>query len=688
MKHSLVVKFVVLLLTACSLTLAVAGGASIVAIESADLYVSSLDELQNQQYEVIARSIAASYSELFAVKKYSNLTYSMRQEQYTDPKTRGDWEYWTLELRQGDEILTEAQNPGDYPVVRKYTFTPMYPIVSLSGPNSKPDTEDRGDSSIPTQPPEKSSAFSGTGVPEGYLYYDTKTVWEGTSRVLYYYYYFEAPEYTVTLYMQPDVLQSSSIHVLTALYPLRYTAIILLACGLLFFAAGMGFLCWAAGRTKNEGIRPGGLNRLPLDLYGGVIALCEVFLIALFLTMWDWMQYSGPHLGNLSLLCLNLFVAIFLVIAFIFALAAQVKAKDHYWWHHSVIGFCLGKIGNGIRFCVRGIQALIRLLPVIWQWLLIAACMAVGVLFTALLASSSLFFTWLFLLALVSCVAIVCYGGYAFGILLSGVQKMSRGNLNHKINTKYLRGSFLDFATQLNALSETAVLAARRQTKSERMKTELITNVSHDIKTPLTSIINFVDLLQKPHTPEEGAQYLDVLSRQSSRMKKLIEDLMDLSKASTGNITVEIVPIDAAEAINQALGEFADKLASSRLTPVFRQPDAPVTVLADGKLTWRVLSNLLSNAVKYALPGTRLYIDLLRTEAQAVLSIKNISKHELSANAEDLMERFVQGDPSRNTEGSGLGLNIAASLMEVQGGRLHLTVDGDLFKVTLVFPAG
>ncbi|MBQ2785608.1 MAG: HAMP domain-containing histidine kinase [Oscillospiraceae bacterium] len=686
MKHSLVIKFVVFLLTACSLMFAVIGGASIVAIESADLYVNSLDELQDQQYDTIARSIAGDYAELYAVKNYSNLTYTMRQDEYTDPSTRGDREFWTLELRQGDTILTEAKVTNVHTIVKKYTFTPMYPIVSLSSPNEATAPADP-DITAPTEPAERSAAFGDTVVPQGYLYYDTRSVWEGTSRILYYYYFFEAPEYTVTVYMQPEVLESSPIHILTALYPLRYSAIALLACGLLLFAAGMGFLCWSAGRTKDGTTRPGGLNRLPLDLYVLILIFCEYWLLALFRTLWDWTQYSGPHLGNLSLLSINILVAIVVFIGFVFALAAQVKVKEAYWWHHSIVGFCFRKIWRGVLFCIRGITALVQLLPVIWQWLLIAFCMAASVLVTALLAPGGPFFRWLFLIALAASVITVCYGGYSFGILLAGVQKMSRGNLNHKIQTKYLRGNFLDFANQLNTLSEAAVLAAKRQTKSERMKTELITNVSHDIKTPLTSIINFVDLLQKPHSAKEGKEYLDVLSRQSTRMKKLIEDLMELSKASTGNLSAEIVPIDAAETVNQALGEFSDKLAAVDLTPVFRQPDAPVTILADGKLTWRVLSNLLSNAVKYAMPGTRLYIDLLRTDSQAVLSMKNISRQELNSNPEELMERFVQGDSSRNTEGSGLGLNIAASLMEVQKGRMHLTVDGDLFKVTLVFPS-
>ena len=231
-----------------------------------------------------------------------------------------------------------------------------------------------------------------------------------------------------------------------------------------------------------------------------------------------------------------------------------------------------------------------------------------------------------------------------------------------------------------------AVVAAQKQLKSERMKTELITNVSHDIKTPLTSIINYVDLLQKPHTEQQQEQYLEVLDRQSQRLKKLIDDLMEMSKASTGNMAVDVMKVDAAEAVNQALGEFADKLEKAQLIPVFRQPEEPVYMMADGRLVWRVMSNLLSNAVKYALPGTRVYIDLQKVDSKVILSLKNISREELNVQTDELLERFVRGDASRNTEGSGLGLNIAKSLMELQKGQLQILVDGDLFKVTLIFP--
>ena len=161
---------------------------------------------------------------------------------------------------------------------------------------------------------------------------------------------------------------------------------------------------------------------------------------------------------------------------------------------------------------------------------------------------------------------------------------------------------------------------------------------------------------------------------------------MDMSKASTGNMSVDITKVDAVEAVNQALGEFADKLDRAMLVPVFRHDDESLPMMADGRLVWRVLSNLLGNAVKYAMPGTRLYIDLSQMGGKVLLSVKNISREELNIGADELMERFVRGDGSRNTEGSGLGLNIAKSLMELQKGELQLLVDGDLFKVTLIFP--
>ena len=339
-------------------------------------------------------------------------------------------------------------------------------------------------------------------------------------------------------------------------------------------------------------------------------------------------------------------------------------------------------IGNCSSWIMAKLALFFGLLPITWQFLLTGF-----VLVFLLYIMMRTYKVGYILLGFGIFFAVILYAASAFAILLESAKKMSKGDLDTKVDDRLLIGGFKDFAGELNDLADVAVIAAQKQLKSERMKTELITNVSHDIKTPLTSIINYVDLLQKPHTEAQQEQYLEVLDRQSQRLKKLIEDLMEMSKASTGNMAVDIEKVDAAEAVNQALGEFADKLEKAQLTPVFRQPDDSVYMMADGRLVWRVMSNLLGNAVKYALPGTRVYLDLLEMDGKVIISMKNISREELNVSADELMERFVRGDASRNTEGSGLGLNIAQSLMELQKGQLQILVDGDLFKVTMVFPS-
>ena len=685
MKHSIGVKFMMILLTACSLVAAIGGAVGIVAMESKGLYVNGLELLQDQEYSSIADSVATDFADYYAVKNLSNLSYASREGRYSNPENRGDADHWTVKLRQGEQILVDPGNTSGYSLKFEYRMAPVYPIVSVWGPDDIPP-----ESTEPSQETEairSSSAYEGVTVPEGYLYHEAETVWEGGSFTTYHYYYSEAPEYTVTVYMSPEVLESSALHILTTMYPHRYAFIAVLAVGLLLFSVGIVYLVWSAGWAPDGQLRPAGLNRLPLDLYAFVAGGGILGLTSLLFYLIDWMEYEGPHMGNLSLIGVNLLMLTLLTIGFLTAFSAQVKIRG-FWWSHSVLGWCWRKIRGGVSLLWQGVQKLLGLLPVIWQWLLTAFLMAFSVVVLLLLSwNGNDFFEILLLADILLCVGIVLYGGYAFGTLMKGIRRMSEGELSYQIPTRYLTGSFLDFARQLNTLSETAMVAAQNQMKSERMKTELITNVSHDIKTPLTSIINFVDLLQKPHTQEESEQYLEVLSRQSGRMKKLIEDLVELSKANSGSISVDIVTMDAEETVNQALGEFADKLASVDLVPVFNHPEQPIRMAADGKLVWRVLSNTMSNAVKYAMPGTRLYIDLMRIEDQVMLSLKNVSREPLNISAEELMERFVRGDAARNSEGSGLGLNIAKSLMEVQHGDLQLLLDGDLFKVVLIFPA-
>ena len=488
----------------------------------------------------------------------------------------------------------------------------------------------------------------------------------------------------------------------------------LLGVSLVAFALLAVYLCCAAGhKPGSQEIRPGGLNCLPLDLYLSVLMGFGMLYAYIGLDGVRYLMSQGNtiafvYYGYGGYLCCLAFVG------FCFACAAQFKAPNHYWWRHSVTGFCWRLFWKCVAGCYHILWAvtlpvlqwvlglmkkcwawvkrlwkrlgallvkIYGLLPLSWQWIL-AGVLLVGICPLAL-ATDSLLLLWI---GLLGGAALVIYGAVNFGTLLDMAKRMRAGNLDIKIDENHMLGAFRDFAVELNGLSDVVQLAAQKQMRSERMRTELITNVSHDIKTPLTSIINYVDLLQKPHSQEDGEKYLEVLSRQSARMKRLIDDLIELSKASTGNIPLELTKIDAVEAVNQALGEFTDKLKAAGLTPLFRQPEEPLYIHADGRLLWRAMSNLLSNAVKYAQPGTRLYIDMVAVDKKVCISLKNISRDPLNISAEELMERFVRGEASRNQEGSGLGLNIAQSMMELQHGALELLVDGDLFKATLIFP--
>ena len=531
-----------------------------------------------------------------------------------------------------------------------------------------------------------------------------------------------SPSYTLVFRLSDSAFEESRMWELLELcWRYQNALAVALGVGLLLFAALAVYLCTAAGRKPGcAEVKPAGLNCIPLELYAG--AVLGIILLFGFVAMEGFPYLMRQRLAvSLSLYAYGGYFCCLSFVGFCYACAAQFKAPDFYWWHHSLTGLCwrtvvwcwehawrwgkqifqiiwrigrclllwgwkqVKQLGHRLGRCFAKLGKILarfyHLLPLTWQWLLVGLLIEGGFLLS--LAMGSLFLLWG---SLLFGVAAVVYGANVFGTLLEAAKRMRAGDLDVKVDDKLMLGAYKDFAAELNGLNEVVQIAAQKQMKSERMRTELITNVSHDIKTPLTSIINYVDLLQKPHTEEEGKSYLEVLSRQSGRMKKLIDDLIELSKASTGNIPVELTKMDAVEAVNQALGEFTDKLTAAELTPVFRQPEEPLFVHADGRLAWRAMSNLLSNAVKYAQPGTRFYIDMVALDGKVCISFKNISRAALNVSAEELMERFVRGEASRNQEGSGLGLNIAKSMMELQHGDLELLVDGDLFKATLIFP--
>lgn len=581
-------------------------------------------------------------------------------------------------------------------------------------------------SAIPTKPVVTDTA------PEDVTFTESETrtmeYWDDDAQktMVVAYRYAKLPAYTMELTLAPGAYRyDGGYALLTQVWSYRDSLFFIMGACLLLFAVLTVYLCCAAGRKPgSEEVHAAGFNCIPLDIYlagGGLI------VFGLFMVIVQFYDAADLFSQSIQTVCAGVLMAGYVMslifVGFCFACAAQFKTPGGYWWRNSVCWRCLDLLVKCVKGCFSGCGWLLRKLPkaaVFWDFLLMLltplrwlwkqikkTCAKIGksvnrvysmmpltwqrlltgfimvmLLFAALAGRSNL----MVVLSLCACVAVVLYGAYCFGILLESAKRMGKGDLDTKVDDKYLIGAFKSFAGDLNDLAGVAVVAAQKQLKSERMKTELITNVSHDIKTPLTSIINYMDLLQKPHTPEEEKTYLEVLNRQSQRLKKLIEDLMEMSKASTGNLTADITKLDAVESVNQALGEFADKLEKAQLTPVFRHPEESVAMMADGRLAWRVLSNLLSNTVKYALPGTRVYIDVMALEGKVIISLKNISRDELNVDADELMERFVRGDDSRNTEGSGLGLNIAKTLMELQKGQLQLLVDGDLFKVTLIFP--
>ena len=271
--------------------------------------------------------------------------------------------------------------------------------------------------------------------------------------------------------------------------------------------------------------------------------------------------------------------------------------------------------------------------------------------------------------------------------LIKGSKRIVDGDLDYIISYAELSGDYKELAVNFNHIRDGLSNALEKQIKSERMKTELITNVSHDIKTPLTCIINYVDLLKGEQIESDKAnEYIVVLDKQSARLKKLTEDLIETSKAASGCTPVNAEINDISILLSQAIGEYRDRFEAADLEIISEFPQIEANAYCDGRLCWRIFDNLLSNASKYSLSGTRVYLEISKSADFVTVTFKNISKNRLNITPEELTERFVRGDSSRNTEGSGLGLSIAESLARLQRGDLKITIDGDMFKVAVTLP--
>lgn len=461
-------------------------------------------------------------------------------------------------------------------------------------------------------------------------------------------------------------------------------AVVVTVCALaeLFFLV---FLARAAGRRAGrEEAVAGWQEKIPFDLYAAVVLGGSAMLVAAAASGTENTFGFEPIMIAAVLACCAAAYALFL--AFWMTLCARVKLGR--WWENTVCCWLLRLCRRVLRWCWRvlcrawgALSGFVRGIPLVWRTAV--GCCVIGVLLFAL-ESNHADGLLLMLIALLSVAA--CLLSMQLRRLQKGGEALAAGDLTSQVDTSHMYFDLKRHGENLNAISRGMSIAVEQRLKSERLKTELITNVSHDIKTPLTSIVNYVDLLQREHTPEQEREYLAVLDRQAHKLKKLTVDLVEMSKASTGNIPCHLARRSVRELIDQTVGEYAEKLSAARLEPVVTLPDEDLYCLCDGALMWRVLDNLLSNACKYACAGTRLYIAARREGETVAFSFKNISRDALNIDPDELMERFVRGDSSRTTEGSGLGLNIAKSLVELQKGTFSIAIDGDLFKVGFVLP--
>ena len=460
--------------------------------------------------------------------------------------------------------------------------------------------------------------------------------------------------------------------------------------GSVLWLIGMVWLTVTAGRKpKDEEIHLNGFDRWYTEIAAG--AVIGIWLAGTII--------SGTLIANSSLgysyavvtvivtclICGTYTVAWFLI--GYLSLVRRIKAGT--LWKNSLIrtvlkwiGKCSGKLADFARAFSRNTAEKIKVLLVGGAFLFLQF-LIIGCGFTG----AGVF---LMILLIVDAAAVIFIIRKADGLdlIMDGLKKISDGELQYKIKIDTLTGKQKVMAEYINNIGDGLDAAVENSLKKERMQTELITNVSHDLKTPLTSIINYVDLMKRENPTDPKIQeYLRILDEKSQRLKVLTEDVVEASKASTGNIKLEMNDIDFVEMVQQVIGEFEEKFQEKNLTMMVHFTDEPSIIYADGQRMWRVLENVFGNVVKYAMEGTRVYAEISNRNKKVTFSLKNISAQPLNISADELTERFIRGDVARNTEGSGLGLSIAKSLTELQGGEFKLYLDGDLFKVMITFAA-
>lgn len=483
-------------------------------------------------------------------------------------------------------------------------------------------------------------------------------------------------DYTIECYVDGKLQNGDQFSFLNdfvyMIYRLRFIAILICIVGAFAMVVSFAFLMSAAGYHDNaESPGLSWFDKIYLELIILAVGLLGFFELIIL---------DGISLFSIAMAIWAVFIILFditLLLLVCMSLAARLRCKS--FWKTTLIFTIL-------HWLFTLLVKVLSYIPSMWKLILAIGLFGICELFLIVLWGPD-DIIYLFFFEKCVFIPLIFYVAVVVNQLENTSKKIAAGDMSATVNTKCFFGSFKRQGEHLNSIKLGISQAVEDKMKSERFKTELITNVSHDIKTPLTSIINYVDLLGKEDLQNETAkEYIQIISKNSDRLKKLVVDLVDASKASSGVLQLDMQPMNIDVLLEQIGGEYTERLSNNYLELIMRKPEESIQIMADGQRIYRVFDNLLNNICKYALPHTRVYLLLEKQNNNAVITFKNISANELDISADDLLERFVRGDKSRNTEGSGLGLSIAESLTTLQNGDFQLQVDGDLFKVIITFP--
>ena len=508
----------------------------------------------------------------------------------------------------------------------------------------------------------------------------------------------------VTLTVDPELIKEDEYaliyHQAEDFY--NYRNVIPVVCGvgtILAFLCFVFLLCSAGHKNGREGITPSAINDIYLDVYTAIAA------VGAFIGLYLAVEWIGVNLSSMiELIVLVVLFVAEVVWCTLYCMELAIRLKMGKWWQNTIVYRVLRFFGRIFKRFFGGTGKLIRGIPMVWRTALLclAICLAEFLGLMVFYHDTGVLLTLWAIEKFILC-GVIIFAALMCKELQAGSEALAEGNLNYKLDTSHMRLSFREHGENLNRIGEGISAAVEQRMKSEHLKTELITNVSHDIKTPLTSIINYADLIGKEVEENTAAtengpaetdsqkeqrlsEYAEVLVRQSRKLKKLLDDLLEASKATTGNLEVHPEVCDVSVLLSQAVGEYEQRFADKKLETIVKQPEETVKVMADGRHLWRVFDNLLNNIYKYAQANSRVYLNVEHDGQNVNIIFRNMSAFPLEMSPEELEERFTRGDKSRHMEGNGLGLSIAKSLTELQKGSMEIVTDGDLFKVVITLP--